>query len=224
MGFTAISAYEPDSVRFFAIQAMEDSLRINPKSDGRLPEHVELSVPPGKRADVTLTISSGGNQRQIRKDLRLGEPTYFKNLKSDPDDVGGMYDICFEASGSTRNDREKLHVITYALTTRTQEEIANYEENMKLQFQLEKEQRKEEYQKNHISPLQVKLNNINMLADSIATDWDYLERREERMRATSESTQSKVRTFSYVSITILIVSTIAQNIYLKTYFQKKKIM
>eukprot|EP00814_Leptocylindrus_danicus_P002305 CAMPEP_0116048058 /NCGR_PEP_ID=MMETSP0321-20121206/29328_1 /TAXON_ID=163516 /ORGANISM="Leptocylindrus danicus var. danicus, Strain B650" /LENGTH=286 /DNA_ID=CAMNT_0003530191 /DNA_START=56 /DNA_END=916 /DNA_ORIENTATION=- len=227
LGFTALSADEPDEVRLFAIQTMEDSLSLNPKGDGQLPAHVELSVPSSKRSDVHVSISGPSNQNR-KGSLRLGEPVYFKNLYSmdmlydglmEPDgddDDGGMHRICFDAPGKYRNDdKGKLYVITQMVSSSQQKAIADWEENRKIQARLDKELSKENYRQKHISPLEKKMETVNMLAHSVVGDWEFLEKREERMRKTSEATQSRVRTFSYVSITILIASIIAQSIYLK---------
>lgn len=234
MGFTAISQEEPDATRYFAIQALEDSLSVSPKGDGQIPDQADVRVPRGTPADVTVTIYNPVDQRLERKVLNYNSPIYFKNLNSmamnqrmlkmDPDDIFGLYSMCFEAEDNVADDYRSVIIIIHVVHISAQQEIADYKENEKMQAKFEHQKKADEYRDNHLNPLEKKLDTVIMLADSVINDWDFLETREGRMRATSETTQSRVQTFSYMSITVLIVTTIVQSMYLKNYFKKRKLM
>jgi len=76
----------------------------------------------------------------------------------------------------------------------------------------------------HLSPLGEKLEASIESADRVLKEMKYMEGRERRMRQTSDSINSRVRYFSYVSVTVLLVVTYVQVTYLKRYFRKKKLL
>jgi len=78
--------------------------------------------------------------------------------------------------------------------------------------------------KEHLSPLEENFNQALVVADKILNEMKYMERREQRMRHTAESTNSRVRMFSYLSVVVLAGSAWVQITYLKSYFKKKKLM
>jgi hypothetical protein len=78
--------------------------------------------------------------------------------------------------------------------------------------------------KEHLTPLEEQLEESIHTANTILKEMRYMEKREARMRITSESIFTKVSWFSVVSVVILLGVTFVQVRYLKTYFRKKKLM
>ena len=76
----------------------------------------------------------------------------------------------------------------------------------------------------HLTPLEESLEKSIMAARNVLKEMDYMESREKRMRVTSDSINTRVQWFSYLSIGILLVVTYGQVTYLRRYFHKKKLM
>jgi p24 family protein delta-1 len=79
-------------------------------------------------------------------------------------------------------------------------------------------------QKRHLTPLEEQLASSVDIALSVINEMRYMERREARMRITTESINGRIRFFSYLSVAILLSVTFLQVTYLKRYFKKKKLM
>lgn len=75
-----------------------------------------------------------------------------------------------------------------------------------------------------LKPIEVELRMIEELTDEIVDELNYLKAREERLRDTNESTNSRVRNFSLLIIIVLIIMGGAQLNYLKNYFRSKHII
>lgn len=78
--------------------------------------------------------------------------------------------------------------------------------------------------KEHLTPLEANFQDGIKAANTILSEMKYMEKREARMRHTAESTNSKIRLFSYLSVGVLLGVTWMQRTYLKSYFKKKKLM
>ncbi|KAL3774129.1 hypothetical protein ACHAWO_012507 [Cyclotella atomus] len=78
--------------------------------------------------------------------------------------------------------------------------------------------------KEHLTPLEMNFQEGIKAANTILNEMKYMERREARMRHTAESTNAKIRFFSYVSVIVLLGVSFLQRTYLKSYFKKKKLM
>jgi hypothetical protein len=78
--------------------------------------------------------------------------------------------------------------------------------------------------KDHLTPLEEQLGESIQAAQTILKEMRYMEKREARMRITSDSIFTKVSWFSVLSVVILLGVTFVQVRYLKSYFRKKKLM
>lgn len=76
----------------------------------------------------------------------------------------------------------------------------------------------------HLTPLTQQLSESVSAANSVLKEMRHMEKRETKMRITSDSISVRVRYFSYISVAVLLVVTYVQVSYLKRYFQKKKIL
>jgi len=76
----------------------------------------------------------------------------------------------------------------------------------------------------HLTPLEESLEESIKAAENILREMKFMEKRERRMRRTSDHINTRVHWFSYLSISILLAVTYIQVSYLKRYFHKKKLM
>merc|ERR1712226_344158 len=77
---------------------------------------------------------------------------------------------------------------------------------------------------NKLKPLEVELKRLEDLSESIVQDFAYMRQREEEMRDTNESTNSRVLYFSIFSMCCLLGLATWQVLYLRKYFKSKKLI
>ena len=75
-----------------------------------------------------------------------------------------------------------------------------------------------------LKPLEVELRRLEDLSESITQDFAYMRKREEEMRDTNESTNSRVLYFSLFSMCCLLGLATWQVLYLRRYFKAKKLI
>lgn len=120
------------------------------------------------------------------------------------------YGICF-----TNSDRSNDMRVIYDVVLMTDK--PNEDEDAvggKSQFQKEA----------HLTPLERSLEESIRAANTVLQEMRYMEKREARMRKTAEDINTRVRWFSYLSVSVLLAVTYIQVSYLKRYFHKKKLM
>ncbi|KAL7537137.1 hypothetical protein ACHAWF_005672 [Thalassiosira exigua] len=126
-----------------------------------------------------------------------------KNKKTQPP---GGYSACFENKNKDKGVRVLFDVVL----------MSDEGQDEDLQNKIIK--------KEHLTPLEENFEEGIKAANTILNEMKYMERREARMRHTAESTNSKIRMFSYVSVIVLLGVTWLQRTYLRSYFKKKKLM
>jgi len=75
-----------------------------------------------------------------------------------------------------------------------------------------------------LKPLEVELRRLEDLSESIVKDFAYMQKREEEMRDTNESTNSRVLYFSLFSLACLTGLATWQVLYLRKFFKAKKLI
>ena len=75
-----------------------------------------------------------------------------------------------------------------------------------------------------LKPLEVELKRLEDLSESIVQDFAHMRQREEEMRDTNESTNSRVLYFSIFSMCCLLALATWQVLYLRKYFKSKKLI
>lgn len=118
----------------------------------------------------------------------------------------GGYSVCFE----NKNSDQRVKVIFDVVLTSDEGQ--------------EDELQNKIIKKEHLTPLESNFKEGIRAANTILNEMKYMEKREARMRHTAESTNSKIRFFSYASVFVLLGVTWLQRTYLKSYFKKKKLM
>ncbi|KAF2363988.1 GOLD domain [Trinorchestia longiramus] len=75
-----------------------------------------------------------------------------------------------------------------------------------------------------LKPLEIELKRLEDLSESIVKDFVYMRQREEEMRDTNESTNSRVLYFSLFSLCCLVGLATWQVLYLRKFFKAKKLI
>jgi len=75
-----------------------------------------------------------------------------------------------------------------------------------------------------LKPLEVELKRLEDLSEAIVQDFAYMRQREEEMRDTNESTNSRVLYFSVLSMCCLVGLATWQVLYLRRFFKAKKLI
>ncbi|XP_062502469.1 transmembrane emp24 domain-containing protein 10-like [Corticium candelabrum] len=75
-----------------------------------------------------------------------------------------------------------------------------------------------------LKPLEIELRKLEDLSESIVKDFAYMRSREEEMRDTNESTNTRVLYFSIFSMVCLLGLAVWQVFYLRRYFKAKKLI
>lgn len=117
-----------------------------------------------------------------------------------------VYEVCFETklpAGQQGPARDVTLNIKHGVEARSYEDVAKAEK---------------------LKPLEVELKRLEDLSDDIVNSFAYMRKREEEMRDTNESTNSRVLYFSIFSMGCLLTLATWQVFYLRTYFKSKKLI
>lgn len=217
---------EDDAVEIWYVQQVFEMTK-QKTANGVLPNKLPDS-PPDKVAEASSEFlkSIAGNQSPIK--VRMNVRSYdgkkamtnyrtkffvplvinrVSKVGRKLEEVEGA-EICIQ----NMEEGESFHVIFDSILE--SEEVEKVDEAKKPTFQKEE----------HLTPLEESLEKSIMAARNVLKEMDYMETREKRMRVTSDSINSRVQWFSYISIAILFVVTYVQVTYLRRYFHKKKLM
>uniref|UniRef100_A0A0M3I291 GOLD domain-containing protein n=1 Tax=Ascaris lumbricoides TaxID=6252 RepID=A0A0M3I291_ASCLU len=117
-----------------------------------------------------------------------------------------IFEICFSShlpAGQHGQDREVMLQMRRGVEAKNYEDIAKAEQ---------------------LKPLEVELRRLEDLSESIVQDFAYMRQREEEMRNTNESTNSRVLYLSIFSMLCLLGLATWQVLYLRRYFKAKKLI
>ncbi|XP_009992266.1 PREDICTED: transmembrane emp24 domain-containing protein 10 [Chaetura pelagica] len=118
-----------------------------------------------------------------------------------------MFEACFESKLPVGTGRMPDQLVV--LDMKHGVEAKNYEEIAKVE---------------KLKPLEVELRRLEDLSESIVNDFAYMKKREEEMRDTNESTNTRVLYFSIFSMCCLIGLATWQVFYLRRFFKAKKLI
>eukprot|EP00555_Chaetoceros_dichaeta_P003737 CAMPEP_0198249322 /NCGR_PEP_ID=MMETSP1447-20131203/887_1 /TAXON_ID=420782 /ORGANISM="Chaetoceros dichaeta, Strain CCMP1751" /LENGTH=270 /DNA_ID=CAMNT_0043933931 /DNA_START=29 /DNA_END=841 /DNA_ORIENTATION=- len=179
------------------------------------PPHEISSLMRESGYKTVLDVIITGPDNQVKKQrLSAYKIMVMKNLAKSmagngPDDDWspdkGMYEICIKGTGrGVASHAAFEHLV-----------LSEFEEKLRSKHILKKE---------HLTPIEMNFDSCLVTAKAIMNEMSALERREARMKHTSDSMNRRIRMFSYVSISILLGVTWLQISYLKVYFKKKKVL
>ncbi|XP_061560538.1 transmembrane emp24 domain-containing protein 10 isoform X3 [Phycodurus eques] len=159
----------------------------------------EISEPTNTKTNLKIT-DSAGHLLYTKDDAAKGK---FAFTTEDYD----MFEVCFESKspmGTGRVPDQLVHLdMKHGVEAKNYEEIAKVEK---------------------LKPLEVELRRLEDLSESIVNDFAYMKKREEEMRDTNESTNTRVLYFSIFSMCCLIGLATWQVFYLRRFFKAKKLI
>nr|CAD7199123.1 unnamed protein product [Timema douglasi]CAD7261934.1 unnamed protein product [Timema shepardi]CAD7393377.1 unnamed protein product [Timema cristinae]CAD7573529.1 unnamed protein product [Timema californicum] len=158
----------------------------------------EVSDAPGQKVDYIVKDSVGHILSQ-KDDISKGKFSFVTETYD-------TFEVCFISRVSQQHRGISQEV---SLVTKRGVEAKNYEglgEAAKLK------------------PLEVELKRLEDLSDAIVQDFSTMRKREEEMRDTNESTNSRVLYFSIFSMCCLLGLATWQVLYLRRFFKAKKLI
>nr|XP_013796357.1 PREDICTED: transmembrane emp24 domain-containing protein 10 [Apteryx mantelli mantelli] len=153
-----------------------------------------------QRARLRQITDSAGHILYAKEDATKGK---FAFTTEDYD----MFEACFESKLPVGTGRMPDQLVI--LDMKHGVEAKNYEEIAKVE---------------KLKPLEVELRRLEDLSESIVNDFAYMKKREEEMRDTNESTNTRVLYFSIFSMCCLIGLATWQVFYLRRFFKAKKLI
>ncbi|XP_005986613.1 transmembrane emp24 domain-containing protein 10 [Latimeria chalumnae] len=159
----------------------------------------EISEQPSVKTHLKIT-DSAGHILYSKEDASKGK---FAFTTEEYD----MFEACFESKFPMGTGRIPDQLVI--LDMRHGVEAKNYEEIAKVE---------------KLKPLEVELRRLEDLSESIVNDFAYMKKREEEMRDTNESTNTRVLYFSIFSMCCLIGLATWQVFYLRRFFKAKKLI
>jgi len=173
-------------------------LREEVQKDVLVTGEYEISEVPGQRTDVKV-MDIKGHTLVSHEDKSKGKFAFTT-------DDYEVYEICV-ISKVPPNIRGIKHEVE--LTIKMGLEAKNYETLGEAA---------------RLKPLEVELKRLEDLSEAIVQDFAYMRQREEEMRDTNESTNSRVLYFSVLSMLCLIALATWQVLYLRRFFKAKKLI
>ncbi|CAI5758184.1 unnamed protein product [Candida verbasci] len=185
---------QPTCIRDFVQEGQMVVININ--TDG--------SKNDGQQLDVRVTDSLG-NEYQTRKDIVGKKKIAFTSHNN------AAFDVCFTNRQANKWSRNTNKHYSRIVELEIESGAAARDWNA-LQTS------------NKLKPNEVELKKIDSLINEISSELQYLKGREERMRNTNESTNSRVKWFSIIIILSLVGLGVWQIQYLRHYFKVKHII
>lgn len=158
----------------------------------------ELSDAPGQRADLLVTDTKG-HILVSRENVDKGK---FAFVTDDYD----VFEACFTSklpAGQRGQDRDVTLTMKHGVEAKRYDSIAEV---------------------GRLKPLEVELQKLEDLSESIVKDFAYMRQRESEMRDTNESTNTRVLYFSIFSMCCLLGLATWQVLYLRRFFKAKKLI
>jgi hypothetical protein len=166
------------------------------KDLSKMPNNIAQGIKQYKnRSKVTMSIERDGVPTVFKhmaltyfkpfvvKDLAHTSMGKSRNEKEDWDEGSGTYRFCVHVRGS-----EEVHVLFDVV------KISEYQQLM---------DKKHIVRKEHLSPLELAFEESANLAKTIIDEMHYMEKREARMKQTSDRTNARIKWFSYLRYVFL---------------------
>ncbi|XP_067008640.1 transmembrane emp24 domain-containing protein bai isoform X1 [Anabrus simplex] len=169
------------------------------QSDVLVTGDYEVSDVPGQKVDYIVRDSKGHILSQ-KDDISKGKFSFVT-------ETFDTFEVCF-ISRVPPHQRGVSHEVS--LVTKRGVEAKNYEGVLGEAAKLK--------------PLEVELKRLEDLSDAIVQDFSQMRKREEEMRDTNESTNSRVLYFSIFSMCCLLGLATWQVMYLRSFFKAKKLI
>lgn len=198
--FLSLLALEVHAISFMLAANVRRCLKDEIHKDVLVTGDFKLSDAGGHSDKTTLSVTdSKGHTLYTREDATEGK---FAFTTDDYD----TYEICFMTkvpAGMRAGEREVSIVVKHGVEAKSYEDLAKSEK---------------------LKPMEIELRRLEDLSEAIVNDFGYMKKREEEMRDTNESTNSRVLYFSIFSMVCLMSLATWQVFYLRRYFKSKKLI
>jgi len=186
-----------NAVRFYLHPGTKRCLKEEMRKSVICTGEYELSDGLGQRTDLQITDSKG-HSALLRENIDKGKIA----VTSDEDDI---YDICFTSysQGHQMPPREVYIDLKHGVEAKNYDEIAAV---------------------GKLKPMELELTKLEDLSASIVQDFEHMRKREEEMRDTNESTNTRVFYLGIFSIGCLLGLATWQVLYLRRFFKTKKLI
>uniref|UniRef100_T1ISK4 GOLD domain-containing protein n=1 Tax=Strigamia maritima TaxID=126957 RepID=T1ISK4_STRMM len=197
----AILAINVDALRFHLHPNSRKCFKDEVHKEGFTAGEYEISEAPGQKIDLIVTDSKGHV-------LTSRENINGKGKLSFSVDDYDIYEICIvsKVPAGTRVEEKEIEVY------------------LSLKRGIEAKQYDSLAEASKLKPLEVELRKLEDLSETIVNDFTYMRQREEEMRDTNESTNSRVLYFSVFSMCCLLGLATWQVLYLRRFFKAKKLI
>lgn len=161
---------------------------------------VQADAPIQSNVQVTVTDPSRRTIFSARLDFDAPDVFAFSTKRA------GLHKVCFSNRGRKGAPGAERRVL---LDVKADIEAKDYSEVIR---------------KEHLRPLELEFFKAEDALKQVAREFNYMRKREARMRETSESTGGRIKMFGYVSISVLLLLSFWQTVYLKSFFRSKKLL
>ena len=161
---------------------------------------VQADAPIQSNVQVTVTDPSRRSIFSARLDFDAPDVFAFSTKRA------GLHKVCFSNRGRKGAPGAERRVL---LDVKADIEAKDYSEVIR---------------KEHLRPLELEFFKAEDALKQVAREFNYMRKREARMRETSESTGGRIKMFGYVSISVLLLLSFWQTVYLKSFFRSKKLL
>ncbi|CAN7976579.1 hypothetical protein HPB47_019595 [Ixodes persulcatus] len=158
----------------------------------------DLSDTPGHKTDITVKDTSG-HTLYTKEGITKGKFAFTT-------DAYDVFEVCFITklpSEMKGMDREVMLLLKHGVEAKNYDGLAEV---------------------GKLKPLEMKLQQLEDLSEAVVKDFAYMRQREEEMRDTNESTNSRVLYFSIFSMCCLLGLATWQVLYLRRFFKAKKLI
>lgn len=123
------------------------------------------------------------------------------------------------------SDGVDYYYLCFTLTVPPGSSLQSLQREISLDFKVGAEAKSyEKEDADKLSELEVELRRLQDLTEAVIMDFAYLKKREQEMRDTNESTNTRISYQSVISVIILLVLATWQVLYLRTYFRARKLI
>lgn len=204
------------------IKMSEESLKGDKVRPPEIPKHIQDMLQSKGQSGIEIEIQKPRWPVLRKQKMSYNTPLVIRNVIATAGSKGqgwdpplGGYSICFR---STNREDKVTRVIFEAVL------VFGSDDDDKENEKAKKIKEAAALKKDHLTPLQLMFDRTVMAGEQILSEMKYMEKREKSMSATIQSTNSRIKYFSYLSVFILVSVATLQVTYLKNYFKKKKLM
>lgn len=198
IAFLTLSLSAVESIRFTIKPNSKRCLKEEVMKGVLVSGEYDLSDTPGHKTDITVK-DTNGHTLYTKESITKGKFAFTT-------DAYDVFEVCFTTklpSEMKGMDREVQLLLKHGVEAKNYDGLAEV---------------------GKLKPLEMKLQQLEDLSEAVVKDFAYMRQREEEMRDTNESTNSRVLYFSIFSMCCLLGLATWQVLYLRRFFKAKKLI